>query len=127
MIGVWPLIMGVTMWLQMKLNPAPTDPVQAKMFTGAADVHLHAWRRSRPGLVIYWAWNNTLSIAPAIGDHDANGVDIRCSNLGFKANEERQERDQELAFTFRTPAGACPGHLRLQCRLRAWMRGSSPA
>ena len=32
MIGVWPLIMGVTMWVQMKLNPAPPDPVQAKVF-----------------------------------------------------------------------------------------------
>src|SRR5207344_1094921 len=31
-IGIWPLIMGVTMWVQMKLNPAPPDPVQAKMF-----------------------------------------------------------------------------------------------
>ena len=32
MIGVWPLIMGITMWLQQKLNPQPTDPVQAKIF-----------------------------------------------------------------------------------------------
>ena len=49
-IGVWPLIMGVTMCLQQKLNPPPTDPVQARDLPVPADhVHLHAGAASRPG------------------------------------------------------------------------------
>lgn len=42
MIGVWPLVMGITMFLQMRMNPTPPDPTQAMIFTDAADLHLHA-------------------------------------------------------------------------------------
>ncbi|MCK6443191.1 MAG: membrane protein insertase YidC [Elstera cyanobacteriorum] len=63
MIGAWPLIMGVTMWLQMKLNPTPTDPIQAKMFMIMPVVFTFMLGSFPAGLVIYWAWNNTLSIA----------------------------------------------------------------
>lgn len=62
-IGVWPLIMGVTMWLQQKLNPAPADPTQAKMFMILPFVFTFMLANFPAGLVIYWAWNNTLSIA----------------------------------------------------------------
>ena len=62
-IGVWPLIMGVTMWLQMRLNPTPPDPVQAKMFALMPFVFTFMLGSMPAGLVIYWAWNNTLSIA----------------------------------------------------------------
>jgi YidC/Oxa1 family membrane protein insertase len=63
MIGVWPLIMGITMWLQQKLNPAPADPVQAKMFQILPIVFTFMLAQFAAGLVIYWAWSNTLSIA----------------------------------------------------------------
>ncbi len=44
-LGVWPLLMGVTMWLQMKMNPEPTDEIQKTMFSlDAGDVHLHHGR-----------------------------------------------------------------------------------
>jgi len=61
-IGVWPLIMGVTMFLQQKLNPAPADPVQAKMFTFLPIIFTFMLANFPAGLVIYWAWSNTLSI-----------------------------------------------------------------
>lgn len=62
MIGVWPLIMGITMFLQQKLNPQPTDPIQAKMFTFLPIVFTFLLATFPAGLVIYWAWSNTLSI-----------------------------------------------------------------
>ncbi|WP_374385052.1 membrane protein insertase YidC [Dongia sp.] len=62
-IGVWPLIMGFTMWAQMRLNPTPPDPVQAKMFALMPFVFTFMLGSMPAGLVIYWAWNNTLSIA----------------------------------------------------------------
>ncbi len=62
-IGAWPLIMGVTMFLQQKLNPAPVDPVQARMMMALPIVFTFMLARFPAGLVIYWAWNNTLSIA----------------------------------------------------------------
>jgi len=61
-LGVWPLIMGVTMWAQQKLNPAPPDPVQAKMFMVLPLVFTFMLARFPSGLVIYWAWNNCLSM-----------------------------------------------------------------
>jgi len=63
MIGVWPLIMGVSMWAQMRLNPAPADPIQQKIFTFMPIVFTFLLARFPSGLVIYWAWNNILSIA----------------------------------------------------------------
>ena len=63
MIGAWPLIMGVTMFLQQKLNPQPVDPVQAKMFMFLPIVFTYMLSSFPAGLVIYWSWNNTLSIA----------------------------------------------------------------
>ena len=63
MIGVWPLIMGFTMWLQTKLNPQPTDPVQAKVMQFLPLMFIFLFVTFPAGLVIYWSWNNTLSIA----------------------------------------------------------------
>jgi YidC/Oxa1 family membrane protein insertase len=62
-IGIWPLIMGVTMYLQQKLNPAPTDPVQARVFQFLPIMFTFMMAPFQAGLVIYWAWSNTLSIA----------------------------------------------------------------
>ncbi len=63
MIGAWPIIMGLTMFLQQRLNPQPADPAQAKAFM-IMPVFLTFLLASFPaGLVIYWAWNNVLSMA----------------------------------------------------------------
>jgi YidC/Oxa1 family membrane protein insertase len=62
-IGVWPLVMGVTMYLQQRLNPAPADPVQARVFQFLPILFTFMMAPFSAGLVIYWAWSNTLSIA----------------------------------------------------------------
>ncbi len=61
-LGVWPLIMGITMFLQQKLNPQPPDPIQAKIFLFMPVMFTFLLATFPAGLVIYWAWNNTLSI-----------------------------------------------------------------
>jgi len=61
-LGIWPLIMGVTMWVQMKLNPAPPDPTQQMIFNYMPIIFTFMLGSFPVGLVIYWAWNNTLSV-----------------------------------------------------------------
>jgi YidC/Oxa1 family membrane protein insertase len=61
-MGLWPLIMGVTMYLQQKLNPPPPDPVQAKMFQFLPILFTFMMAGFPAGLIIYWSWNNLLSI-----------------------------------------------------------------
>ncbi|MCU0984555.1 MAG: membrane protein insertase YidC [Acetobacteraceae bacterium] len=62
-LGIWPLLMGVTMYVQQKLNPAPPDPVQAKVFQFMPIIFTFMLGTFPAGLVIYWTWNNLLSIA----------------------------------------------------------------
>ncbi|MDN2567906.1 membrane protein insertase YidC [Aquibium sp. A9E412] len=62
MIGVWPIIMGITMFLQMRMNPTPPDPTQAMIFNWMPVVFTFMLATFPAGLVIYWAWNNFLSI-----------------------------------------------------------------
>ena len=61
-LGVWPLIMGVTMFLQMRMNPTPPDPTQAAIFTWMPVIFTFMMAGFPAGLVVYWAWNNLLSI-----------------------------------------------------------------
>jgi YidC/Oxa1 family membrane protein insertase len=61
-IGAFPIIMGITMWLQMRLNPAPPDPIQAQLFNWMPIIFTFMLASFPAGLVIYWAWNNFLSI-----------------------------------------------------------------
>jgi len=62
MLGAWPLVMGFTMWLQMKLNPAPPDPTQKMMMDWMPVIFTFMLASFSAGLVIYWAWNNLLSV-----------------------------------------------------------------
>ena len=62
MIGFWPLLMGATMWVQMRLNPTPPDPVQAQMFNWMPVIFTYSMSGFPAGLTIYWAWSNFLSI-----------------------------------------------------------------
>jgi YidC/Oxa1 family membrane protein insertase len=61
-LGIWPIVMGITMYLQQKLNPAPPDPVQQKVFMLLPFVFTFMLAHFPAGLVIYWTWNNLLSI-----------------------------------------------------------------
>ena len=82
--------MGVTMWVQMKLNPAPPDPIQAKIFAWMPIFFTFLLASFPAGLVIYWAWNNLLSVIQQSVDHVAPGR--RHSALeessGLKVEEE---------------------------------------
>ncbi len=62
-IGIWPLIMGISMFVQMKMNPEPTDPVQKTMFAWMPVLFTFMLGSFPAGLVIYWTWNNILSVA----------------------------------------------------------------
>ena len=75
-LGIWPLIMGVTMFVQMKMNPAPPDPVQAQVFTFMPIVFTFMLGSFPAGLVIYWAWNNTLSVIQQYVIMRRNGVKV---------------------------------------------------
>lgn len=60
-IGVLPILLGITMWLQQKLNPAPTDPVQASIFAWMPWVFMFMLGGFASGLVVYWITNNTIT------------------------------------------------------------------
>jgi YidC/Oxa1 family membrane protein insertase len=60
-IGVLPILLGITMWLQQKLNPAPTDPVQQQIFAWMPWVFMFMLGGFASGLVVYWIANNTIT------------------------------------------------------------------
>ncbi|MBV9557977.1 MAG: membrane protein insertase YidC, partial [Pseudolabrys sp.] len=91
-LGIWPLIMGVTMWVQMKLNPAPPDPTQAMIFNYMPIIFTFMLATFPAGLVIYWAWNNTLSVIQQSIIMKKNGAKIELfdnirSTFGKKKTE----------------------------------------
>jgi YidC/Oxa1 family membrane protein insertase len=94
-IGIWPLIMGLTMWLQQKLNPPPADPMQQKIFMMLPFVFTFMLASFPAGLVVYWAWNNLLSIAQqkAIGvlmerEKARKGTGLAVTNVKEMAAQE---------------------------------------
>ena len=76
LIGVLPLLMGITMWIQMRLNPAPPDPVQAQIFTWMPVFFTFLLASFPAGLVLYWAWNNFLSILQQYTIMKRQGADV---------------------------------------------------
>jgi YidC/Oxa1 family membrane protein insertase len=76
LVGVWPILMGITMWLQMKMNPAPPDPIQAQVFAWMPFIFTFMLASFPAGLVIYWAWNNFLSITQQYVIMRRNGVKV---------------------------------------------------
>jgi YidC/Oxa1 family membrane protein insertase len=79
-IGVWPIIMGLTMWLQMQLNPPQPDPVQQQIFAWMPLLFTFLLASFPAGLVIYWAWNNVLSITQQWYISHKQGADIHLIN-----------------------------------------------
>ncbi len=75
-VGAWVVIMGITMWMQMKLNPAPPDPTQQMVFNWMPIIFVFMLTSFPAGLVIYWAWNNTLSVAQQSVIMHRNGAKI---------------------------------------------------
>ena len=75
-LGVWPIIMGITMWFQMKLNPTPPDPTQQLIFAWMPLIFTFMLAGFPAGLVIYWAWNNLLSVLQQSFIMRRNGVKV---------------------------------------------------
>jgi YidC/Oxa1 family membrane protein insertase len=75
-LGVWPIIMGTTMWFQMKLNPTPPDPTQKIIFDWMPLIFTFMLAGFPAGLVIYWAWNNLLSVLQQSFIMRRNGVKV---------------------------------------------------
>ncbi|MCP5378260.1 MAG: membrane protein insertase YidC [Rickettsiaceae bacterium] len=75
MIGAWPIIMAITMYLQQKMSPQPADPVQAMVMKFMPLMFLFMFSSFPAGLLIYWSWNNILSIVQQfyINKLDKNG------------------------------------------------------
>ncbi len=75
-LGAWPIIMGITMWFQMKLNPTPPDPTQKMIFDWMPLIFTFMLASFPAGLVIYWAWNNLLSVVQQGYIMQKNGAKI---------------------------------------------------
>jgi YidC/Oxa1 family membrane protein insertase len=83
-VGIWPLIMGVTMWLQMQLNPQQQDPIQQQIFNWMPVMFTFMLGSFPAGLVIYWAWNNVLSIIQQSYIMKSSGVEVPIwKNIGL--------------------------------------------
>ncbi len=74
-IGVWPVVMGVTMWLLQSLNPPPPDPAQARIIGLMPIFFTFILGTAAVGLVIYWAWNNVLSLGQQYVINRRHGVE----------------------------------------------------
>jgi YidC/Oxa1 family membrane protein insertase len=79
-LGVWALVLGVTMFLQMRMNPTPPDPTQAMIFNWMPLVFTFMMANFPAGLVIYYAWNNSLSILQQGVIMKRQGVPIELGN-----------------------------------------------
>jgi YidC/Oxa1 family membrane protein insertase len=83
-VGVWPIIMGITMWLQMQLNPQQPDPLQQKIFNWMPVIFTFLLASFSVGLVIYWAWNNVLSLIQQYAIMRKQGAEIHLwKNMGL--------------------------------------------
>jgi YidC/Oxa1 family membrane protein insertase len=82
-IGIWPILMGITQWVQTKLNPAPADPIQARMFSLMPLMFTFMFATFPAGLVIYYTWNNILGVAQQWYIMNRQGVEVHLfKNLG---------------------------------------------
>jgi YidC/Oxa1 family membrane protein insertase len=82
-VGAWPIIMGITMWVQMQLNPQQPDPVQQKIFNWMPVIFTFMLASFPSGLVIYWAWNNVLSLLQQYTIMRRNNTEVHLwKNLG---------------------------------------------
>ena len=84
-IGIWPILMGMTQWVQTKLNPMPADPIQAKMFTLMPVIFTFMFATFPAGLVIYYTWNNLLSVAQQYYIMRSQGVEVKLFERAPKA------------------------------------------
>ena len=105
-IGFFPILMGITMWLQQKLNPPPADPTQKMIFTWMPWVFMFMLGRFAVGLVIYWITNNTITFIQQYVIMRSQGVDVDLlGNIKSTFRRRKKaERSNELAAGRDLPA-----------------------
>ncbi len=102
-VGIWAIIMGLTMWIQMRLNPQQADPVQQAIFNWMPIVFTFMLATFPAGLVIYWAWNNLLSIIQQYYIMRKNDVDVNLlENTGIDKLLSRFKSDDTGTGTKKT-------------------------
>jgi YidC/Oxa1 family membrane protein insertase len=85
MLGFLPLLMGISMWVQMRLNPTPPDPVQQQVFNYMPLIFTFMLAHFPAGLVLYWTWNNILSFTQQALIMKRQGTEIDIMhNVGIK-------------------------------------------
>lgn len=98
LIGLWPIIMGVTMYVQMQMNPPAPDPVQRRVFQLMPVLFTFLLASFPAGLVIYWAWNNFLSLLQQGVIMKRHGAAIELlPNLGLQKTRGGKENGSEDA------------------------------
>ncbi len=106
MIGIWPIVFALTMLLQMKLNPQPVDPMQQKIMMFLPLLFLFMFARFPAGLVVYWTWNNVLSIAQQWLIMRRMG--ITRASLAADADRIKKIKEQAAAGTLPMPSRSRP-------------------
>ena len=92
-IGIWPILMGFTQFVQTKLNPAPADPVQARMFTLMPVIFTFMFATFPAGLVIYYTWNNLLTVTQQWFIMHREGVEVHLfENLKFGGKDKKDKK-----------------------------------
>ncbi len=105
-IGVWPILMGATQWFQTKLNPPAPDPVQQRMFTLMPLVFMFLLAGLPSGLVIYWTWNNLLTMLQQYVVMRRQGVQVDLvGNIKLPAFTTRAAKDDKTS----PRTGSLPG------------------
>jgi YidC/Oxa1 family membrane protein insertase len=100
-IGVYPIIMGITMWMQQKLNPAPTDPTQKMIFAWMPWVFMFMLGQFASGLVIYWCANNIITFLQQYAIMRSQGAEI-----DLMGNITSGFKKKPVAATAKPPAKA---------------------
>ena len=91
-IGVWPILLGISMWLQQKLNPTPTDKTQAMIFAWMPWIFMFMLGSFASGLVIYWVANNIITFAQQYTIMRSQGVEPNVLGNIFSALKRRGRR-----------------------------------
>ncbi len=107
-IGVFPILMGITMWMQQKLNPAPTDPTQAKIFAWMPWIFMFMLGSFASGLVIYWVANNVLTFTQQFLIMRSQGVEVDFFG-NVKKSFKRKKAPPKPAAANPAPANDNPG------------------
>jgi YidC/Oxa1 family membrane protein insertase len=97
---VWPIILGMTQWVQTKMNPAPADPATAQMFTYMPIIFTFMFAAFPAGLVIYYTWSNLLTMAQQYIMMRRHGVEIHLfNNLPFSKKKAAEKNPADKQFS----------------------------